>query len=391
MRVLHVYNKHRGGGGANIATQASIDLLRGAGLQVEVLARSGNDLPAGLRGRMQAGIGVVWGRESVRDFGRLIDGFKPDLVHAHELYPLVSPWIVPECARRGVPVVMSCVDFRLTCPNMTHWRAGALCTRCLGGREYHAVLNNCRGSMAESTMSAFYTAQVRRQGLYRHHVTRFIAASDFARRWLVEHAGIDSRSIETIAPPVCVPLTAAPAGVGSYVAYAGRFVPEKGLDVFAAAATATGLPFRMSRNVASQATMTPPPGPEVVLTSNLADLTDFYRGARLLVVPSHWFETFGLVGAEAMSHGLPVIGSRLGAIEELIDDGVNGLLFEPGNAADLADKVQRLWQDPALCQRLGQAARAKATLLWRPDRHLARLLALYDGVLATAAASSKSA
>ena len=86
---------------------------------------------------------------SVREFCALLDSFQPDIVHAHELYPLVSPWILPECTRRGIPVVMSCVDFRLTCPLVTHARQGQVCTKCVGGREHHAVLNNCRGSLPE--------------------------------------------------------------------------------------------------------------------------------------------------------------------------------------------------------------------------------------------------
>lgn len=382
MRVLHAYNRHRGGGGANATTQATIDLSRNAGLEVEVYGRSGSDVPPGLRGRLQVGLGVLWGRESLREFGALLDAFKPDIVHVHELYPMVSPWIVPDCHSRGLPVVMSCVDFRLTCPNMTHWRAGAVCTRCLDGREYHAVLNNCRGSLAESASSAFYTAQVRRTGLFRKHVARFIAPSVFAGDWLVAKAGLPADLVEVIAPAVHIPEQAAPTGVGGYVAYAGRFVPEKGLDVFAAAAQLSGLPFRMARNVTGQVTVQPPPGPDVVVTVGRDDLAEFYRGARALVLPSHWYETFGLVGAEAMSHGVPVVGSRLGAIAELVEHEVDGLLFQPGDAADLARQVTRLWTDPALCQRLGQAGRDKAIARWHPQRHMDALLKVYARVLA---------
>lgn len=392
LKVLHAYNQHRGGGGANNATQATIDLQRQHGLQVQVLARNANQAAPGLRGKLQVGLGVLWGRESLRQFVQLLDDFKPDLVHVHELYPMVWPGVLAQCTQRGLPVVMSCVDFRLTCPVVTHLRNGAICTRCLGpGRELHAVLHNCRGSLPESATAAVYNIGLRATGLFKRHVSHYIVPSEFARSWLGEHADLPADRMSVISPPVAVPATAVDAGQGRYVAYAGRFAAEKGLPVFAAAARSTGLPFRMARHAASMVSTDVPAGPEVVLTHNAAELQDFYRSARMLVLPSLWFETFGMVGAEAMSHGVPVIGSRLGAVADLIEDGVDGLLFEPGDAAELARHVQRLWSDPALATRLGQAARAKAMRLWRPESHLARVLAVYEGVLTKPSASSISA
>jgi glycosyltransferase involved in cell wall biosynthesis len=382
VRILHAYNRHRGGGGANNATQATIDLSREHGLEVEVYARSANDLSPGLRGRLQAGLAVVWGRESTREFVALLDSFRPEIVHIHELYPLISPWILPRCAERNIPVVMSCVDYRLTCPVVTHFRAqdGELCTRCLRGHEYQAVFRNCRGSLPESLLAAWYVSRARTLGLYRNYVTRYIAPSNFARSWFVQHAGIDPTHIVTVPPAVRIPAEPSEARAGKYVAFAGRFAPEKGLGVFAAAARDCGVPFRMARNSGSLITTDVPKGPEVVITHSAADLDAFFRAARLVVVPSLWYETFGLVAAEAMSYGIPVVGSRLGAICDLIDDGVDGLLFEPGNAVDLAEKVMRLWNDAELARSIGVAARRKAASTWNPTRHLEGVLQVYRDV-----------
>jgi len=382
VRILHAYNRHRGGGGANNATQATIELSREHGLEIEVYARSANDLSPGLRGRLQAGLGVVWGRESIRKFVALLDSFRPEIVHIHEIYPLISPWILPRCAERNIPVVMSCVDYRLTCPVVTHFRAedGGPCTRCLGGREYQAVFRNCRGSLPESLLAAWYVSRARTLGLYRKYVTRYIAPSNFARSWFVQHAGIDPTQIVTVPPAVRIPAEPSEARAGEYVAFAGRFAPEKGLGVFAAAARGCGIPFRMARNAGSLVTTDVPDGPEVVITHGAADLDAFFRGARLVVVPSLWYETFGLVAAEAMSYGIPVVGSRLGAICDLIDDGVDGLLFEPGNAVDLAEKVMRLWNDAELARSIGVAARCKAADAWNPSRHLEGVLQVYRDV-----------
>lgn len=386
MRVLHVYNQHRGGGGANNVTQATIELQREQGLQVQVMARSALQLPPGFRGlpgKLQAGTGVLWGGASVRDFVALLDSFQPQLVHVHEIYPMVSPWILPQCTRRGLPVVMSCVDFRMSCPLVTHTRDGRLCTACLGpGREWHALRHNCRGSLPETAAAALYNVGVRTLGLFDRHVSRYIAPSAFAGRWLIDHGGLPADRVSVIAPPVHLPATAADAAQGRYVAYAGRFSAEKGLPVFAEAARITGLPFAMARHQASLVTVDVPAGPEVVVTHDAAELQAFYRGARVLVLPSIWFETFGLVGAEAMGHGIPVIGSRLGAVADLVHDGVDGLLFEAGNASELARQVQKLWSDPAGAGRMGRAARDKAVALWGPQRHAAQVLQVYEELLA---------
>ena len=102
----------------------------------------------------------------------------------------------------------------------------------------------------------------------------------------------------------------------------------------------------------------------------------------MLVSPSVWLETFGLAAAEAMAYGLPVVVSRIGALSELVEDGVDGLLFDPGNASDLAEKMKRLWNDPSLCSRLGAAARQKASTCWSEKRHFEKLMAIYECVVA---------
>ena len=380
MRVLHAYNQHRGGGGANNATQATIDVSRHNGLDVKVFTRSSAELSRGLLGRLRAGAGAIYSPGSVRQFDALLDSFKPDVVHIHEIFPLVSPGILPRCARRGVPVVMTCVDYRLTCPVVTHLCDGQVCTRCVGGHEYWAVLRNCRGNLPESLAMALYSILARKLRLFSDYVDHFVAPSEFTRNWLIEHADIGADRVTTISPIVDAPENGTDPGVGGYVAFAGRFAREKGLDTLFEASRLCGLPFQVCRNENSLVTVQIPPEVGVVVTRGREDLDAFYCGARMLVVPSVWFETFGLVGGEAMSRGIPVVASRIGAISCLVEEGVDGLLFEPRDPRDLAEKVTRLWKDPDLCRQLGQAGRRKAATLWNADRHFELHMAVYQGL-----------
>ena len=380
MRVLHAYNQHRGGGGSNNATRATIDLCRADGIETEVFTRRARDLPAHFGGRLRAALTALSGRRTVREFESVLEAFRPDVVHIHEIFPLVPPWILPACTARGVPVVASCVDYRLTCPVVTHLRNGQICTRCVGGRPYWAAISNCRGNRAESATMALYAGLVGASGIYRRHVARLIAPSEFTRSWLIQHLPMTPDAVTAIAPAVDMPRAAADAGLGTYVGFAGRFSPEKGIETLLDAGKACGLPLRFARNAESLVTVNVP-AELTVVTRTRDDLAQFYRHARMVVVPSIWFETFGLVGAEAMSHGIPVVAARIGAVEELVSDGEDGLLFEPGNARDLAEKIRLLWDDPELCRRLGAAARAKAEQRWSTERHVERLRAVYEGCL----------
>jgi len=377
MKILHAYNKHRGGGGADNAPLATIAASREHGLEVEVFTRDSESLPSNLAGRFRAATSAFHAPESVAAFTNLLDSFQPDVVHLHEVFPLVSPWILPVCSERGVPVVMTCVDYRLTCPIVTHLRDGAICTSCLGGREYNAVLHNCRENLPESVVVSLYNSLTRRRAVFRRHVNRFVALSDFSREWFSENGGIEADRINVIAPAIEIPPSPVDPATGDYVAFAGRFSIEKGIHTLGEAARLSGLPFRMARNERNLVTIDMPSEVEAVVTRDRDDLATFYRGARMLVFPSIWFETFGIVGAEAMSHGVPVVASRIGALANLVEDGVDGLLFDPGDSRDLADKVTRLWNDPELCRRLGQAARTKAEHEWNPRRHFERHLDLY--------------
>ncbi len=383
MKVVHAYNQHRGGGGSDNSARSTIEVQRHYGMEVEVFTRSSEELPRNLRGRLQAAASVIYAPESVRSFGALLDSFKPDVVHVHEVFPLVSPWILPLCTERRVPVVMTCVDYRMTCPIVTHLYDGEICTQCTGGREYWAVLKNCRQNVPESITVALYNVLVRKRKLFSDHVSRFIAPSEFTRSWLIEYARIEPDRITTVSPVVAIPESETDPGVGAYVAYAGRFTPEKGIQTLLEAARLCNCPFRFARAENSLGNIKISPEFEVVVTRSREDLSAFFRGARMLVVPSIWFEAFGLTGAEAMGHGLPLVASRLGSLTLLVQDGIDGLLFEPRNARDLAHKIQHLWDRPELCRQLGRAARKKAVSYWTAEHHFACLKNVYEDLCAS--------
>jgi glycosyltransferase involved in cell wall biosynthesis len=376
--VLHAFNVPRSGSGSTAATLNTIAALREhEGVEVEVFSRSSRDLAPGLAGRLRAGVSAFYPADAVADFRRTLTRFRPDLVHVNELFPLISPWILRACREQHVPIVMTIDDYHPTCPTRNHFRQGRLCTECLGGREWRAIANGCRDGFAENAVNALYNAMVRRFKLLSANVDQFITPSDFTGRWAVRHAGLSALRMNTVNPAVRLAADAADPAQGSYIAFAGRFVPEKGVEVLLQAARRMGLPVKLSRHVSQFVTICLPEDVDVVVTSSREDLDAFYRGARMLVLPSIWFDSFPTVGEEAMGHGIPVVGSRIGGIAEMVEHGVDGLLFEPGDAQDLADQAGTLWHDRQRCGRLGAAARAKAVANWGADTHARRVMQVY--------------
>ncbi len=383
LRILHVHTEHRGGGGTEIYIDHWADIFAPYGLVSGRFSRKSQELPAGIAGQIQAGLNVIHSPDSYRDFVRRVEEFQPDIVHVYDLFPLISPWILKYCHERGIPVVVYLIHYRLTCPVATHWRHGAVCDKCAGGREYWAIRHNCRGNLAESAAVALYNQFESRLGLFSRYVTQFIAPCEFVRQWLLDRSSIPPERILTVEHPVPIPEDLADPAAGGYVSFSGRFAPEKGLETYLQAARlCPEIPFRLTRNIKYSPKQEIPGHVEVVVTANRAELDRFYRGARVGVMPSTWFETFGITGAEMMALGLPVVVSRLGALTNLVDDGVDGLYAEPGNAEDLAAKIRLLWSDPERCREMGLAGNRKAKARWTWQRHVEGTLEAYDRALA---------
>jgi glycosyltransferase involved in cell wall biosynthesis len=381
MKVLHAYNRHRNGGGADNVWDQTIRVSRERGLDIGVFSRDSRDLPTSLGGRAKAFSSGIYARDSVKEFERVLSEFKPDLVHAHELYPLISYWILPLCKKAGIPVVYYCYDYRLTCPVATHFTNGQICQKCPSNGEHWAFLRNCRDSYAESFAYALRSTITRKFNLVRNNVDHYIVPSESSRDWLMHEVGVDSSLITTVPCAVSLPETAVDPAKGDYIAFAGRFAKEKGSDLLIEAARRLNLPLKLAGFHSDHPAIIPGDNTECVITRSPEELAAFYRGARIAVTPSTWCETFGLVAAEAMSHGVPVVATRLGALQHTVDDEVTGLLFEPGNVADLSEKISRLWNDESLCRSLGGAAREKVRDQFNIDAHFNQTMRAYQSVL----------
>jgi len=384
MRVLIVHNRYRLRGGEDAVVDSTERILRERGVTAACFLRESGAVQDSLPGKVRASISGVYSRSAAKALQAEIDRFQPDVVHIHNVFPLLSPSVFPACRAAGVPVVMTCHNYRLTCPIASHFIHGAVCTRCIGGREYWCVIRNCRGNLAESATYGLRGWMASRRGWFRDDNTTYVAISGFLRDFLVAEADIPADRVHVVPNAIAFeddPREADADSPAPHVAFAGRMSEEKGLPVLLEAARSLpGIPFRLAGDGPLRGKLQAQSPANATFEGMLdADALDaFYRSARCLVVPSVWYETFGLVAIEAMGRGIPAIVANHGGLRELVEDGETGLVFEPGNAADLAAKVQWIWEHPREAEAMGARARERVQQEYSEDRYFTRLMAVYE-------------
>ena len=379
MDVLIVHNAYAKPSGEEVMLDRIAGLLGSYGHRVSTFYRSSAEVK-GYRGKTKAffsGMYSPHGRRNMRD---VVAQNRPDVAQVQNLFPLISPSVLLECSAETIPIVMRCANYRLLCPSGLLMTRGEVCERCAGGSEWWCVLKNCEHSLPKSLGYALRNHVARRFRLFLDNVAIYICQTEFQKAKLVT-AGFPRDRISVI-PNMCMPNGFQPSnGLGDHVGYIGRLSPEKGVSaLLTAARMLASVEFKAAGSLARMPDLPEQASANLEFVGHLEheSLDRFYKACSMLVVPSVCYEGFPSVIIDTMVRGKPVVCSRIGGLPEIVDDGFTGLLFEPGNAADLAEKIQYLWERPQLCRRMGQAGRAKALREYSPEKYYQRLMAVYE-------------
>ncbi|MBU1222263.1 MAG: glycosyltransferase family 4 protein [Gammaproteobacteria bacterium] len=377
-RILVVHGAYQHRGGEDTVVESEIALLRAHGHEVEPWFRSNDDV-AGMSSLSLART-TLWSDRTQQELGERIRSFRPDVIHAHNTFPLISPSLYWAAERSGVPVVQTLHNFRLMCLNALFLREGKVCEDCMGHVPWRGVARACyRGSHAASAALAGMLALHRGLGTYRSKVARYIALNEFCRGKFIE-GGLPADRV--VVKPNFVDFDAPAPAPRAGLLFVGRLSVEKGVATLAKAMAQLS---DATLRVAGE-------GPEAGLLDGVPGVTrlgsqpgEAVRGemsrALALVVPSICYENFPRTIAEAFASGLPVIASRIGALADIVRDGETGLLFEPGDPRDLADKMAWAQANPAQMAEMGRKARAQYEAEFSAEVNYRRLMEIYDGVL----------
>lgn len=389
MKICLVHNSYEQRGGEDVVFEQEWGNLKRRGHDIVVYRRSNTEIknPAPLT-QISLLKNSVWSTSARHEFSQLLDRESPDVVHIHNTFFMISPSIYSACKERGIPVVQTLHNFRWVCPAYSLYRNGKVCEECLDGRLWNSIRHGCyRGSRAATAAVALILGWHQLIKTWEENVDCYIALTAFSRRKFIA-AGFQPHKI--VVKPNFVEIDPRPKSVaGKYALYVGRLSPEKGLDTLLRAwkLLSSAFPLQIIGDGPERATLE-----GLVRRQNIANVT--FRGsltraetieatkeARFVVVPSVWYEGFPMVIAEAFACGVPVVCSRLGAMQEIVADHLTGLHFTPGDAEDLSQKACWAWNHPVEISEMGATARRKYEACYTAEQNYISLMEIYHRVL----------
>ena len=376
MKVLLVHNKYRTSApsGEDIAVANERRMLESRGVEVIAFERCNDDLDdSSLMAKAAVALNTVWSRRSRAELTMVLREVRPDIAHVHNTFSVISPSVYGACRAAGVPVVQTLHNFRFFCPGALFLRDGKPCEACVEKNLLQSIRYRCyRNSVAATATLATMLSVHRAIGTYDRDIDRYIALTQFARGKFV-NAGIAEHKLAV--KPNFLPDPPRPGrGGGGYVVFVGRLLEGKGTETLVNAWRR--LPEVRLKIVGDGALR--PRLEEIARRERLnieftgmqprAQVLDAVANAELLIIPSEWYEGFPMVIAESFACGTPVLASRIGSLEELVQEDITGRKFTAKNAEELAQAVNSMIRDqPLLCQ-MRANARSSCTTPCRPAR-----------------------
>lgn len=396
MKILVIHNFHRKGSasGDDQVYKSETALLESHGNQVIRFNVSNDEFDnAGTIGKIRATLGMLWSFKNSKEVQRIIEREKPDIVHVHTFFPLLSPSILYAAKRRGVPVVATLHDTRFICPCSTSLRGTQLCNECGDGHYLRMVKYGCfKGSRLQSLIVAGIFKYHRIRKSFYKQIDKYICLNDNQINLLTD-IGFDKNKIVkkyNFVPDAEANLKAVKVeGLPErYVVFYGRIGEEKGV--------------RILMQIWNESSMDSIPlvvmggGPLEEEFKPWADKKEnvyflgytqhdkclsIVKGGEFVVFPSIWYEGCSMVEIEAQSLGKALIATDLGFSVEAIEDGANGYKVSLGDVVGFVEAIRRLWMDPEKCVEMGRKARADYENKYLPEDNYHQLISVYKELM----------
>jgi glycosyltransferase involved in cell wall biosynthesis len=385
MKILSVHNSYQKPGGEDQVFAQEAELLRAHGHEV-LLFQASNDQVNGKSPLVLLG-NTIWNQQMHRGLRALMQREKPDIVHVHNTFPVISPAVYYAANEEAIPVVQTLHNYRTLCPAATLFRDGHVCEDCLGKRiPWPGVVHGCyRGSRLATAAGAAMLATHNYKQTWSKAVSSYIALTEFARGKFIQ-GGFPAGKI-VVKPNYLQTDPGRGEARGNYALFVGRLTPEKGISTLLEAWRQIGsdLPLEIAGDG--------PLAPEVDKASRemesvtwlkwlpRAEILQRMKDASVLILPSTWYEGFPMIIAEAFAVGLPVIASNLGSMSTIVDHQRTGLHVEAGRPTSLVEAVRWWGAHPAEAARMRVQARLEYETKYTADVNYAQLMTIYDSVL----------
>jgi glycosyltransferase involved in cell wall biosynthesis len=392
VKIVYCHNYYRFRGGEDVSFESDVDLLRSRGHEVIPFTldnRTWDSSP------MRMAIQSIWNTEAAKALKGLLQREKPDILHCNNLFPQLSVSIYRPAKQLGIPIVQAMRNYRAFCANSFLYRDGNVCTKCVGHvASWHGLLHRCYRDSFAATGSVVGMQLIHRLfRIQQRYVNVFFTPSEFARRIHID-GGFPADRIVCRSNYVLPDMGPVYSKTNEAV-FVGRLSAEKGVSTLlsAWAKSETNLQLKIIGDgpemEALKAQASEMKRVEWLGSRDTDQVLQSIGNARVLIMPSNWYETFGRTIAEAFSRGTPVISSRLGAMQELVEHEKNGYLFEPGSSDDLARQISRIATlDREEYQTMASAARTSYEERFSPEVGYRQLISIYQRALGESRANS---
>jgi len=389
MKILHVHNYYQIPGGEKQTVNKQKELLEENGNRVILHCRNNKEiLNYSLSQKISFPFHVIYNSKTVKEIREIVEREKPDIAHIHNVFPLISPSIYYVLKNMKIPVVQTVHSYRFLCSNGLFLNNdGKICERCKNGNFFNAMLRKCyRDSYLQTFGMAFTLCLHRKLRTFTNKIDFFIAPSNFLRKKLIE-GGIPEKKI-VVRPHFVKCGEIKPSyEFDNYVVYMGRLSREKGLFALLRAWKKISITLKIIgegpirnelENFVSQAEIS-----NVEFLGFIGGPKRFsiLKKAMFMVFPSEWYESFGYTIIESFACGTPVIASRIGGPQELVENGVTGFLFQPGNTKDLLQKISDLMENKKLLLKMRHNARKLAEERYSENVGYKNLMDVYKDTL----------
>jgi len=394
MKILAIHNFHRKGSasGDDQVFKSETALLESHGNEVIRYTVSNDEFDAkNAIGKVISTFSMLWSFRNYREVQKLIQKEKPDIVHIHTFFPLLSPSILYAAKRSGVKVVATLHDTRFVCPCATSLRGTELCNKCGDGHYFRMCKYGC---FKNSRLQSFLVA-----GIFKYHrirksfykqIDKYICLNE-NQISLLKGIGFDKNKIVkkyNFVPDAEANLKAAKVeGLPErYVVFYGRIGEEKGIRVL----------MQIWEQLPDIPLVVMGGGPLENEFREWADKKEnvYYlgytqhdkclsivKGGEFVVFPSIWYEGCSMVEIETESLGKGLVATDLGFSVEAIENGVNGYKVKLGDVDGFVRQIQVLWDNPEECRKLGEKAREDYKAKYMPEDNYRQLISIYEGVL----------
>lgn len=385
MKILQVHNFYQTPGGEDGVVKLEKELLEANGHTVIHYYRHNNEIKNyGFFQKIKFFVETVYSRKTFKELNKVIDAKKPDVAHVHNVFPLISPSCYFCLKTRDIAVVQTIHNFRFLCPKGFFYIKGAVCEKCKNGNTLHCLFNRCyKDSFLLSGLYALTFWLHRKIKTFQKKIDIFITLSTFAKNKLVE-GGFLKGKIE-IEKHFLPQIKIRPDyRKEDYAIFIGRLSREKGLIMMLKALQKVNkIKFKvvgkgnLEQSLKGYVAKNNMPYVEFLGYITGAEKFKLLQKARFSVVSSEGYENLPISVLESFSIGTPVIASRIGGLPELVEDGKSGLLFEPGNPDDLAEKISYLYENPDKALEMGEYARKCVEEKYNEENHYNRLMEIY--------------